>query len=60
MFMNVAAYDIATAVASVIIFIVAVLALPAIMPAGYAFLAALVIFIVSMGAGGYFIGQQIR
>ncbi|MBT8507705.1 hypothetical protein AZH53_04640 [Methanomicrobiaceae archaeon CYW5] len=60
MLMNVAAYDIATAVASIIVFIVAVLALPAVMPAAYAYLTAIVIFIISMGAGGYFIGQQIR
>jgi len=58
--MNMAAYDIATAIASIIIFIIAVLALPAVMPAAYAYIAAIVIFIVCMGAGGYFIGQQIR
>jgi hypothetical protein len=60
MVMNVAAYDIATAIVSVIIFIVAVLTLPAVMPAAYGYLAAIVIFIACMGAGGYFIGQQIR
>jgi hypothetical protein len=58
--MNMAAYDIATAIASIIIFIIAVLALPAVMPGAYAYIVAIVIFIVCMGAGGYFIGQQIR
>ena len=58
--MNVAAYDIATAIASIIIFIIAVLTLPAVLPGAYAYIAAIMIFIVCMGAGGYFIGQQIR
>ena len=52
------ALDSATAIASLIVLIVAVVVLPALLPAPYAYIAAIILFIVCMSAGGYYIGQK--
>ena len=52
------ALDSATAIASLIVLIVAVVVLPALLPGPYAYIAAIILFIVCMSAGGYYIGQK--
>ena len=50
--------DSATAVASIIVLIVAVIVLPVILPPSYAYIMAIILFIACMSAGGYYLGQK--
>ena len=56
--MNRVALDSATAITSIIVLIVAVVILPAVLPAPYAYIAAIILFIACMSAGGFYIGQK--
>ncbi|MBQ3717951.1 MAG: hypothetical protein II893_00925 [Methanomicrobium sp.] len=56
--MNPVLLDCSTAVSSIIIFIIALLVLPALMPPAYATLASIVLFIVLMSCGGYYISKE--
>ncbi|MBP2132557.1 putative membrane protein [Methanomicrobium sp. W14] len=47
-----------TAISSIIILILCLAVLPAIFPAAYATLAAIVLFILFMSAGGYYISKN--
>ena len=50
--------DSATAIASIIVLIIAVIVLPAVLPPSYAYIAAIILFIACMSAGGYYLGQK--
>jgi hypothetical protein len=50
--------DISTSAASLILLIISLAVLPLVLPSGYAYLAALVIFIVAMSAAGYVIAKK--
>ncbi|GAB7016811.1 hypothetical protein [Methanogenium cariaci] len=50
--------DSVTAIASLIVLIAAVIVLPALLPAPYAYIAAIILFIACMSAGGHYIGQK--
>lgn len=52
------ALDSATAIASIIVLIAAVVVLPAVLPAAYAYIAAIILFIACMSAGGFYIGKE--
>lgn len=56
--MNSVMLDVSVAVASLIVLILSVFALPFILPAGYATILALVLFIVCMSGGGYYISKN--
>ncbi|WFN35038.1 hypothetical protein L1S32_02665 [Methanogenium sp. S4BF] len=56
--MNRVALDSATAIASLIVLIAAVIVLPAVLPASYAYIASIILFIACMSAGGFYIGQK--
>ncbi|MBO4354695.1 MAG: hypothetical protein IK060_06120 [Methanomicrobium sp.] len=56
--MNPVLLDCTTAVSSIIIFIIALIVLPALMPAAYATLASIILFIVLMSCGGYYISKE--
>ncbi|MBN1195649.1 MAG: hypothetical protein JXA08_09960 [Methanomicrobiaceae archaeon] len=51
--------DISTSAASLVLLIVSLAILPLVLPSGYAYLAALMIFIVAMSAAGYVIAEKI-
>ena len=56
--MNRVVLDSATAIASLLVLIIAVVILPAVLPTSYAYIVAIILFIASMGAGGFYIGKQ--
>jgi len=56
--MNTVLLDVCTAAGSLIILMAALMILPQILPAGIASLAAIVIFIITMSAGGYYISEK--
>ncbi len=56
--MNSVILDVSVAALSLIVLIISVFALPMVFPAGYATLAALVLFIICMSCGGYFISKN--
>ncbi len=56
--MNRVVLDSATAAVSLIVLIAAVVILPALLPAPFAYIAAIILFIVCMSAGGFYIGQK--
>ncbi|MDE4907260.1 hypothetical protein L0665_01285 [Methanogenium marinum] len=56
--MNRVVLDSATAIASLIVLIAAVVILPAVLPTSYAYIAAIILFVASMSAGGFYIGKQ--
>ncbi len=49
-----------TAVVSLIILIAGLFILPIVMPAGYAYIAAIIIFIAAMSGGGYHIYNNLN
>jgi len=57
-FMNSVVLDVSVAASSLIVLIIAVFALPMVMPAGYAILLSLVLFIICMSGGGYLISNN--
>lgn len=56
--MNSVVLDCATAAISIVIFILSLLILPAFLPAGLATLAAIILFIIVMSGGGYYISKN--
>ena len=48
-------HDGGTAVVSLIVLIVGFFILPVVLPAGYAYITAIVLFIIVIGGGGYYI-----
>lgn len=56
--MNSVVLDSTTAIASIIVLIVAVIVLPVVLPTSYAYIAAIILFIACMSAGGYYLGQK--
>jgi len=53
--------DVVTGIASILVFIVLLMALPAVLPGqvGLAYLLAFVLYIVAMGGAGYLINEKI-
>ncbi|WOF16249.1 hypothetical protein F1737_05755 [Methanoplanus sp. FWC-SCC4] len=58
--MNSVVLDCSTALVSLIVLIAALFALPALMPAGYATLVAIVLFIIFMSGGGHYISKNYK
>ncbi|MFA5397494.1 MAG: hypothetical protein WC346_15905 [Methanogenium sp.] len=56
--MNRLVLDATTVIASIIVLIVAVIVLPSVLPAPYAYITAILLFIACMSAGGFYIGQK--
>lgn len=56
--MNRLVLDATTAIASIVVLIVAVVVLPFVLPAPYAYITAIILFIAIMSAGGFYIGQK--
>ncbi|MDD3976916.1 MAG: hypothetical protein PHI15_02040 [Methanomicrobium sp.] len=56
--MNPVVLDCATAISSIIILILCIAILPVFLPAGYATLVAIVLFIIFMSGGGYYISKN--
>lgn len=56
--MNSVILDVSVAAASLVVLILAIFALPMMLPAGYATLLALVLFIICMSGGGYVISKN--
>ncbi|WP_165074222.1 hypothetical protein [Methanogenium sp. MK-MG] len=50
--------DSVTAITSLIVLIAAVVLLPVLLPAPYAYIAAIVLFIACISTGGHYIGRQ--
>lgn len=50
--------DSLTSGASLVLLIIGLAVMPLLLPSGYAFLAALVVFIVAMSAAGYMIAEK--
>lgn len=57
--MNRLALDATTSIASIVVLIIGVIVLPMILPASYAYITAIILFIVFMSVGGYYVGQKI-
>jgi hypothetical protein len=58
--MNSVILDVSVAAASLVVLIIAIFALPMILPAGYAILLALILFIACMSGGGYLISNTYK
>jgi hypothetical protein len=56
--MNRVVLDSATAITSLIVLIAAVVILPAVLPPSYAYIAAIILFVACMSAGGFYIGKK--
>ncbi|MBN1432452.1 MAG: hypothetical protein JW931_06730 [Methanomicrobiaceae archaeon] len=56
--MNSVILDVSVAVLSLIVLIISIFALPVVLPAGYAIILALVLFIICMSGGGYIISNN--
>lgn len=56
--MNSVVLDCATAISSIVILILALAILPLIFSAGFATIAAIVLFIIIMSGGGYYISKN--
>ncbi len=56
--MNPVLLDCSTAVSSIIIFVIALIVFPAFMPLAYATLSSIILFIVFMACGGYYISKE--
>ncbi|MDD4126867.1 MAG: hypothetical protein PHV39_04180 [Methanomicrobium sp.] len=56
--MNSVILDCATAISSIIILVISMAILPAFLPAGYATITAIVLFIIFMSGGGYYISKN--
>lgn len=58
--MNSAKLDVSVAAASLVVLVLAIFALPKIMPAGYGAILALVLFVLAMSGGGYIISKNYK